>query len=313
MDAKKIIKTILDEQNELSEFLLEDAEDFIGLEEAVRLARNEEISGVEVCQSSKGKIYLRAKPDKTQRNNLRKIAIKRSCGPEIGQALVRTLYNVKQEFETPVSKGGWSDDRKADACNTLDRAIPWGGTNAANAWDISDLYDAGTGETNLTTNYSECGTLAGCKTTVMVFGRCHKSPVVNYILFGFLWNLCRTGYPLPSLQKTVGFAEWWASQVDLPVDPVGKKVNPVKAYREQYYTLENAITNTSNYKSFIHSEDLPVVLDWVATGFNFQDWKGHVRSLTPVDDRYLKCGKCPTKLTEKSFAVTWGHETISAK
>lgn len=280
MEPKRIVQTVLDENDDLSEFLLEEEEKYISLQEAIQLASDEEIVDVVVCHPKKGKPYLRAKGDKTKRNNLRSLAVKPTCGPEIGRALVNTLHRVQQTFEKPANKGGWSDDRKADACNSLDRFAPWGGVNAANSWDISQLYDAGTGEAPLLLNYSQCAKLHSCQDTVMVFGHCHKAPVVNYVLFGFLWNLCRTGYPLAVLEQTSGYAQWKDKRVLFEEHNDPRDFAP-EVYREEYYTLDHALTWTSDYKAFVHSEDRPLALDWVGTGFSFHNWINNTSSLTP--------------------------------
>lgn len=307
MLPRKIIQTLLDDNDSLIEYLLEDDEEFTPKAEAVRLASSGEVDAI-VVRPKKGAPYLRAKGDRTKNNNLRQLAVKRTCGPEIGIPLRDVLYRVKQIFEKPESKGGWSDKKKAELCNYLDRKIPSGGVNAANSWDIEELYDAGTGKTPLLIDYLGCAKVTGCKTTVMVFGRCHKSPIVNYILYGFLWRLAQTGYPLSVLRETNEFNKW----VNKMVAESAPGLYTTDRYREEYYSLDNALLNTAIYKSFIVPEDRPMCLEWVDTGFHFDNWVKYPSRLTPRDDRFGKCGKCSVLVPKTyKFTVRWGTGTVT--
>ena len=212
MQPRRVVQTRVDARGVLNEFLLEGDEDFITKEVALRMAEAGEIDA-QVIRPKNRDAYLRDRPDKNKADNFLEIVVRSTCGPEIGPKLRQALFAAKQKFEG----NEWSRERKANACDYLTRAfMDSSGMNLASAWDIQQLYEGnealarepGSPADEFLSDYPKCATSPDCKRTVMVYGNCHKSGIVNYVLFGWLWKLCATGYPLEILKKTSGYIQW---------------------------------------------------------------------------------------------------------
>ena len=199
MALKKIVQTVVDRNKTLVAFLVEGEEEYIDKEEAVRLAQRGEIRAEVV--SPKGKTpYIREIGNRTKADNFRNLAVKH-CGPEIGPNLRKTLYVCQRKFEQE-----WRGDidKQRKMCNSLVRILPDQGVNAANAWDIIELYEGegrlarepGSPIETFLMDYPGCAKTPPCDKTVMVSGKCHKSGTTNFVLFGWLWRLCNEGAPL---------------------------------------------------------------------------------------------------------------------
>lgn len=214
-----------------------------------------------------------------------------SCGPEIGRQLRTDLFRLKQRWES----SAWNNNQKAKACDALTRIFPNSQFVAgSNSWEITDFPDKawlGEGGTpTVLTNYPMCAT-GSCKNTVSVFSKCHKSAVANYILYGFLFELCRTGYSLQNILQSQGYAKYVIDAARL-----GVSYSPM-AYRNYYYSPAAAQRWTATYKTFMSGTDKPVVLAWVKTGSHFKAWANNPWLRTPTDSRYpgSLCRPCSKK------------------
>jgi hypothetical protein len=113
-----------------------------------------------------------------------KVSPKSVCGPDITNALIQVIQDVKSLYAS------LNEKNKSDVCTDL-VVIP----AAFDAWDIKELHD----DTKwLLDDYGFAPGLPGCSTppckdSVQVNNRCHYIHAVNYVIFGVMMNLC--GYP----------------------------------------------------------------------------------------------------------------------
>ena len=166
---------------------------------------------------------MRAKGDAKTSNNLRKIAVKRTCGPEVGSALRATLYRVLHDFRDGWSQTGTAaEDEKHAACESL---YNWNPVRIAEqyyeeklrsvtereeyyawvSWDIVDFFTPNFVDGNLGATASKgCAAPYPCNVTVRIYGKCHKAWAVNYVLFGWMWRIASNGDPLRFYSRVGG-------------------------------------------------------------------------------------------------------------
>lgn len=125
---KKILHTKANSHGTITDYWLEEEEDLITKEEAIRRLENGEIAGAKVVRPGGSSPYIRTLADSDSANNLQEIALKKCCGPEINFLLNEALSRTAQAFY------GWSSEEKIRRCNALLSPVSNFGT-----WDIFEL------------------------------------------------------------------------------------------------------------------------------------------------------------------------------
>jgi RHS repeat-associated protein len=99
------------------------------------------------------------------------------CGPDVTDAIYATLDDVEKRFNVLNA-----NDRKS-VCSTM---------YGTDTWDIGPFSNPWGGHVPVANlcGHSDADNSKSCKLGVTINGKCHYSGNVNYILFGFVGNLC---------------------------------------------------------------------------------------------------------------------------
>jgi RHS repeat-associated protein len=205
------------------------------------------------------------------------------CGPEVGRRVREALYDVSQKWMT------WDDNRKGNNCLSLTNflAVPDVRRGFWDAWDIEQLFAGQTEQLLLKYFYRYgCAVHPDCQCSVSVYGKCHYPWAVNYVILGWMWQICRTSMPL------------W---VYFPMS--GEDARRQREIDYSRNQLESIIGFWQNLLSRLdpkdyHPSHVAAKVDWAVAGYDY--WVEAPRERTPKETR-PNCKTCH----EETSQFTW--------